>query len=661
MADIKKANERKNSLINMKKAKPKPLSAEIALGQHPKLLEPRIVGEWSLWLEQRPYEGGRTTALIRPWGQNELKPQELTPQPIDLRSRIHLYGGSPLASSYEKGKLHICWINDSDSCLWSQSWMEINNPEKEEDFFKALNPPIKLSGRGIEARAFADGLIDLVRKRWIGIMEVSNQDYLVAFSLNKTSQEPKVLYTPKDFAGYAALSPDGNELAWIEWQQPFMPWDNSQLLWGEFNSEGDFKFKEILMGQKPFDQGERSVFQPFWSPTGELFVSEDSSGWWNLVKTNSQINPKSMPIWQSNWKISAETGMPQWIYGMRTSASTGKELLTCICKQSSWTMCLLKSDGEIQEIDQPFNNLSCLDAREEKVIAIASNSTTPCGLLELNLHTGGWKHFPITKPILPQEQISLPENFWFKGAGGKPTQGWYYPPTYRNQEKSPLLVKVHSGPTSMASTGLNLITQFWTSRGWGVIDVNYGGSSGFGRAYRERLKNKWGEVDVIDCVSAAQSLIEAGKAERGSIAIEGSSAGGFTVLSCLCATDLFSVGACRYGVSDLYSLVKETHRFEAHYLDSLIGPWPEQSQKYKNHSPLNQAEKIKSPVIFFQGLKDKVVPPKQTEKIVNQLKKNKIPVEIHLYENEGHGFRDGAVQIEVLNKTEKFFRKHLDI
>ena len=211
----------------------------------------------------------------------------------------------------------------------------------------------------------------------------------------------------------------------------------------------------------------------------------------------------------------------------------------------------------------------------------------------------------------------------------------------------------------MAGCGLNLGILYWTSRGWGVVDVNYGGSTGFGRAYRDRLKGRWGEVDVFDCSAAAKSLVALGKADRQFIAIEGGSAGGFTTLASLCFTDVFSVGACRYGVSDLISMAQETHRFEMGYLDYLVGLWPNDCEIYQDRSPLNNAEKIDCPVIFFQGLKDKVVLADQTERMAAVLRKKKIPVELHTYAEEGHGFRDERVKIQVLEATEKFFRKHL--
>jgi dipeptidyl aminopeptidase/acylaminoacyl peptidase len=238
---------------------------------------------------------------------------------------------------------------------------------------------------------------------------------------------------------------------------------------------------------------------------------------------------------------------------------------------------------------------------------------------------------------------------------------WFYPPLGGADSGSPLLVRGHSGPTAMASTGLSLVTQFWTSRGWGVVDVNYGGSTGFGRAYRERLDGQWGVVDVADCAAAALALVGQGKASPDRVAIEGSSAGGFTVLAALCFTDVFRAGACRYGVGDLSALATDTHRFEARYLDTLVGPWPGARTTYEERSPLLHADRIRCPVIFFQGLDDNVVPPAQTENMALALSRADVPVEVHLYPGEGHGFRDSQVRIQVLEATEAFFRRHFQL
>ncbi len=635
-----------------------PLSAELVLGQVPSLKEPRLIGDWTLWLEQRPNEGGRTTVLIRPFGHPGLCPQELTPFPINLRSRVHDYGGGVLATARKGNQLILAWIDDCDGCLWTQSFEGLSSKKKAFRLIP-LHPPSCLSRQG--EFSLADGLIDLERNRWLGVMEQAGKDFLVTFCLSLTNQKPTVIYQPKDFLGYAVLSPHGDQLAWVEWQYPAMPWDVSQLWWASFDADGQFHQKTCLAGNSKDLSKKISVFQPIWLESGELVVSENSNGWWNLMASSSVIKPEQSPKWNRLWPMKSDTAMPQWVYGMSTISASGSEILSINCKQGKWQINLLSLDGQSRLIKQPFNDLSSLDANENRVVIIASNCYNGPGLFELDLNTNSWHHKQVFDAGLSKQVISVGEDFWFKGYRGKLTHAWYYPPINSHFEQPPLLVKTHSGPTSMASSGLNLDIQFWTSRGWAVVDVNYGGSTGFGKAYRDRLENGWGEVDVFDCAEAAKSLSALGKVDKNKIAIEGGSAGGFTTLACLCFTDIFKVAACKYAVSDLLKMAQETHRFEAGYLDYLIGPLPESTMLYRQRSPCNFASQINCPIIFFQGLKDQVVLPLQTDQMVDELRQNNVPVEVYKFSNEGHGFRDSQTKIKVLKCTEDFFNRHLKI
>ena len=634
-----------------------PLPADVALGRSPVLRDPQLVGPWVLWLEQRPQERGRTTALIRPWQATERDPQELTPAPCNLRSRVHDYGGGVLACHADGDQLLLVWIDDGDGCLWTQRWTGLTQTGPSAAALEAVAPPRRLTKPG---SALADGLIDPHRQRWLGVMEQDGRDWLVSVELDGEEQSPGVLHSPQDFAGYLQLSPDGSQVAWVEWQQPAMPWDASQLWWSEVDALGHLITPRLLLGTTELEQSQSrlSVFQPQWLPDGRLLVAEDSSGWWNLIHTRPDGQTTH---WERPWPMPAETAMPQWIYGMSTTAWDGKQVLAAVCDQGQWQLKRLSDDGAIESIDQPFNDLAGLRAADGRAVAIASNANTGMGLLELEISSGHWTHSPASPSVLAPEQISHAEALWFEGSGGRRTHAWYYPPSGERNGPAPLLVKGHSGPTAMARTGLNLGIQFWTSRGWGVVDVNYGGSTGFGRAYRDRLQSGWGVVDVEDCAAAARALIVRGQAHPDQIAMEGGSAGGFTTLACLCFTDVFRAGACRYAVSDLTAMASDTHRFEARYLDGLVGAWPQERAVYEQRSPLHHAGRIRCPVIFFQGLKDKVVPPEQTERMAEALRTNGIPVEVMTFAEEGHGFRDSAVQIAVLEATEAFFRRHLGL
>ncbi len=646
-----------------------PLPIELAVGRTPSLKEPRWLQGRLFWLEQRPQEQGRTTLLVRQ--RPDAEAMELTPGTWNLRSRVHDYGGGVHAlgelnaasndPAARSGPLAV-FVHDGDRCLWRLDLGPTLDGGPGEADGQAPPEPRRLTQPG--ARAFADGLIDGARQRWIGVMEEGGRDQLVAVDL--AGGEPVVLHTPADFCGYATLSPSGRALAWVEWQQPFMPWERSQLWLGRFDRFGALVDARVIAGSGAGDGPPVSVFQPLWLPNGDLVVANDRSGWWNLERlaVADRLDGGSTS-WQPLLPMEAEFALPQWVYGMATTAWDGEQLVAAACRQGRWELGRIAlpkatgSSGRWQPLELPFDDLADVVAEGGRLACIASGPTAGQGLLELELATGHWSHSPVAAMALPPELISRPEPLWFAGHGGQATHAWYHPPLGGAHGGTPLLVKGHSGPTAMARTGLNPMIPFWTSRGWGVVDVNYGGSTGFGRAYRERLNGQWGVVDVADCAAAAMALVAAGNADPERIAIEGGSAAGFTVLAALCFTDVFRAGACRYAVADLAAMAIGTHRFEARYLDGLVGPWPAARTLYAQRSPLEHASLIRCPVVFFQGLEDKVVPPEQTERMATALRANGIEAEMHLFPEEGHGFRSGAVQSQVLEATEAFFRRHL--
>jgi dienelactone hydrolase len=673
-----------------------PLAASQVVGAIPLWSEPRLQGGRLFWLERRPEDGGRTRLLMRPAGSVELPTsptasappgQEITPAGADVRSRIHAYGGGAYAVGGSPGGLVppggspaadaradsvVVWVDDGDRCLWR---LDLPPLESGAAAAPATGPKTMAGGPSLRLtepdpeRRFADGLIDPARGRWIGVLESGEQEALVSVAL--AGGEPQLLRQPADFCGYAVLSPSGSHLAWIEWQRPAMPWERSQLWLGRLTPEGSLTDCRPIAGSMPGEGAAVSVFQPLWIPRegqpADLVVSCDRSGWWNLERLEAAeaLGAGEEPRWQPLLPLQAEFGMPQWVYGMATTAWDGEALVAAACFEGRWRLGRLVVAGggafRWQPYDLRFDDLAAVVAERGRLVAIAASPSDPAGLLELDTASGRWRHTPAAVSPLTEVAISHPEPLWFEGHGGRPTQAWYYPPRSGSHPGAPLLVKGHSGPTGMARTGLNLAIQFWTSRGWGVVDVNYGGSTGFGRAYRERLDGKWGVVDGADCAAAAAALVAAGRADSRRIAIEGGSAAGFTVLAALCGGGVFRAGACRYAVADLEGMARHTHRFEARYFDGLVGPWPEAAATYRERSPLLHADRIKVPVIFFQGLEDAVVPPDQTERMALALGERGIPVEVHLFPGEGHGFRDRAVQQRVLEATEAFFRRHLDL
>ncbi len=635
------------------------IDAENVVSLTPKLKETRLLDGWVAWLEQRPNEGGRTTILIRRWGQFDCQPKELTPSPWNIRSRIHGYGGGAFTLESAGDKLGLAWVDASNDCLWFKEWSGLQNVCEENPTLKELNNPLCLSK--LNDWHLGDGLIDLGKMIWLGVMEKEDRDYLVTFSLLDKLQEPKIIYRAADFIGYPKLSPNTRNLAWVEWQRPNMPWDKSSLMVGRLLDFERLDSIQLLAGTCSKSSKLISVFQPMWLKNNQLLISDDQNGWWNLKLLEIDNAQGLRSQFKNIFKIKAESALPQWVAGMSTIAKSDEDIAVLSCKESIWSLNLISNCGALIKIDIPFDEMSYLDANNGRAVLIGSNPFQEPTIVEIDLKKKSYncQRRKNSAYSLPKKLISPGEDLWFKGYNKCNTHAWYYPPLPILHDKSPLIVKVHSGPTSMASRGLNLSIQFWTSRGWGVLDINYSGSTGFGREYRDRLRNGWGNVDAFDCCAAVQELIKLGKASREYIAIEGSSAGGFTALRCLSSSDLFRVASCKYPVTDLVSMLKTTHRFEEGYLDYLVGNIRDNYSNYFERSPINNIDKISTPVIFFHGLKDNVVCLEQVRKMADKLNANKVPVEFHTFKNEGHGFRDAISNIKVLELTEKFFLKHL--
>jgi acetyl esterase/lipase len=666
-----------------------PLPLDAVVGARPSWRDPRWWGERLLWLEQRPAEGGRTTLLLGGTAGGS-PPRELTPGPWNLRSRVHDYGGGAWCLEGDTA----VFVHDGDRGLWRLDLAGLVDPQAPLPEPVPLTPP---PAEG-QTRAFADGLIDRQRQRWIGVLERDGVDRLVAVPL--AGGEPRTLREPADFCGYAVLSPAGTHLAWVEWQRPAMPWERSRLWLARIGADGGLEGARPVAGSGP--EGEPgvegdsgvAVFQPLWAGP-DLVVANDRSGWWNLERLAGAETAEAMeaaegmetagatgaagsledsaspePTWEPLLPLEAEFGQPQWIYGLRTIAWDGEALVASACREGRWQLGRVRPGAAEpwQPFPLPFDDLETPVAAAGRLAAIAAGPRHMAGLLELEIASGTWHHTPagtghgVEPPAgLAPELVSVPEALWFDGHGGRPTHAWLYPPAGGGDSQTPLLIRAHSGPTGMARTGLNPTIQFWTSRGWGVVDVNYGGSTGFGRAYRERLDGLWGVVDVADCAAAARAVVASGRADPRRVAMEGGSAAGFTVLALLCVETVLAAGACRYPVTDLTALTGEGHRFEERYFDALIGPWPEARATYLERSPLQQAERITAPVLLFHGLDDAVVPAAQSERLARVLAERGVPVELHLFPGEGHGFRDGAVQRRVLEATELFFRRRLGL
>jgi dipeptidyl aminopeptidase/acylaminoacyl peptidase len=570
------------------------------------------------WIEVRPSEGGRSV-IVRLSADG--KREDVTPPSFNARTRVHEYGGGDFTVT--DGTVYFS--NFADQRLYRQDPGSDPRPLTEE-----------------AARRYADGIMDRRRNRLICVGEdhsAANREPVNALiSVDLESGEQKTLVAGCDFYSSPRLSPDGSTLAWLAWNHPNMPWDGTELWMGRLNTEGQIEEKRQAAGGP-----EESIFQPEWSPEGTLFFVSDRSGWWNLYQlTNGEAKAVA--------PLEAEFGMPQWVFGMSTYAfdSTGG-IIGSFNAGGEWQLARLDiRTGSRQTIPTPYTDVSFLRAGSGQAVFIGGSPTEPRSVVRLDLSTRTIRVLRRSAPVtVNPEFLSSPEAIEFPTKNNQKAHAFFYRPKNPDfrppaPERAPLLVISHGGPTAAASSALNLAIQYWTSRGIAIADVNYGGSTGYGRAYRRRLEGQWGIVDVDDCVNCARYLAGRGEVDGDRLAIRGGSAGGYTTLCALTFRDLFKAGASHYGVSDLEALARDTHKFESRYLDRLVGPYPARRDIYSERSPINFVERLSCPVIFFQGLEDKIVPPSQAERMVDALRAKGLPVAYVPFEGEQHGFRRAA-------------------
>lgn len=569
----------------------------------------------AVWLEGRPAEGGRNVLMARrPTGETV----ELTPAPANVRSRVHEYGGGAFCCWGEA----VYFSDGADARLYRQS---LGGPAA------ALTPQNDCR--------YADLVGDPSRDRLLCVREVQGTDGseptndLVGIDL--ATGATTVLASGSDFYAAPRLSPDGKSLAWLDWQHPNLPWDGTQLWVAEVAPDGSLQEAACVAGGV-----DESIHHPRWSPEGRLYFASDRSGWWNLYCWDGKGVTSVLPM-------AAEFAYPHWVFGLSTYDFWGRDRLVCTYSQGGrWHLGTIDiRAGQLAPIETPYTSFESLHVSSNTAICIASSPLVGAAVVCLDLVSGEEEVLQrSTATALDVGYLSQPEAIAFPTTGDRVAYGWFYPPQNRDfvaptGEKPPTIVKCHGGPTAMAAPGFNLKIQYWTSRGFGFLDVNYGGSIGYGRPYRERLHGNWGVVDVDDCVNGVQYLVAQGQADGDRLAMTGSSAGGYTTLAALTFRDVFKAGASYYGIGDLEALAAETHKFEARYFDRLIGKYPEAKALYRARSPIHHVEKLSCPTIFFQGLQDKVVPPAQAEKMVAALRAKGIPVTYLEFPEEGHGFR----------------------
>lgn len=571
-------------------------------------------GDDVYWIEGRPAEGGRY-AIARYSRDGQVS--DVTPSPFNVRTRVHEYGGG----AYIVSEGVVYFSNFKDQRLYRQTIGEQPEP---------ITPEAPLR--------YADAVIDKARNRLICVREDHSGEgeaVNAIASINPETGESNLLVSGNDFYSSPRLSPDGSQLCWLTWNHPHMPWDNTELWTAEIQADGSLAAGTLVAGGT-----DESIFQPEWSPKGILHFVSDRGNWWNLYRyQDGRV--------ESLYEKTAEFGLPHWVFGMSTYGFDSENRIICTYTQAGrWYLASLDTRHlQLKVIETPYTSISSLSVAGGKVLFIGGSATQPTAILQLDLSSQQIQILrQSTQLEIDKGYLSVPESIEFTTEKGLTAFGFFYPPQNQDYtapagEKPPLLVKSHGGPTAATSSAFSLKIQYWTSRGFAVLDVNYGGSTGYGREYRQRLQGNWGIVDVDDCVNGAKYLVEKGLVDGNRLAIAGGSAGGYTTLAALTFRDTFKAGASRYGVSDLEALVRDTHKFESRYMDSMIGPYPERKDLYDARSPIHFIDRLSCPVIFFQGLEDKVVPPNQAQMMVDVLKAKGLPVAYVAFAGEQHGFR----------------------
>ena len=603
-----------------------PISAERAAGAALRLSQPRIDGAHVYWLEGRPAEAGRQTVMRAPLAGGAA--EELTPG-RSVRSLVHEYGGG----DYGVREGLVVGADPAGGALLAG---------REAGALRSA----RAAARYGDFAFSPDG-------RWIVAVEEEHgegevQNRLVALAL--AGGERVVISERHDFVSSPCFSADGARLAFLSWEHPDMPWDATTLRSVAFGSAGPAGAPRAVAGG-----AEESIFQPGFSPGGALRFVSDRSGWWNLWQEGEGAPRALCPRPQ-------EFGLPQWVLGSRTWGHEAEDALWCVARSAGRDVLgrLTLASGTLAELPLPFDVVEGLAVARGCAAFVGYGASRPPTLCVLDLASRTLRELRVAfESAFEPGSVAAPEAVVFPSEEGRSAHAFLYRPAnpaFRAPagERPPLVVRSHGGPTSAASPALRLGLQYWTSRGFAVIDVDYAGSTGYGRAYRNLLRGQWGVRDLADCAAAARFAAAEGAADPARLLASGGSAGGYTTLCLLTFRDEFAAGASHYGVGDLEALARDTHKFESRYLDRLIGPWPARADLYRERSPVHHAARLSRPLIFFQGLDDRVVPPAQTEAMVEALARRGVPHAYVAFEGEGHGFRR-AENLETALEGERWF------
>lgn len=592
-----------------------PITTELITASTRPVMEAYVEGKEIYWSEMRPLEGGRYVIMHRfPDGRIE----ECTPAGFNARTRVHEYGGG--AFTVAEGVIYFA--NFADQHLYRQRPGEIPQVMTPQDGYRYADLVVDRHRR----------LIFCVREDHTGEGEAVNT--LVRLPL-EGGENGHVIVSGNDFYASPRLSPDGRRLAFLTWNHPNMPWDGTELWVGELDEAGDLYNLQRVAGG-----AQESIFQPEWSPDGRLYFVSDRTNWWNLYRWDGEKIEALYPM-------EAEFGKPQWVFGMSTYGFWDANRILCTYTQNGfWYLAWLDVEArQLTPINLPYTFYNSIRIGEGFALFEAASPTRPSGLIRWEPLTGQAETLHLAfEPKVAETYLSIPQSITFPSLKGE-AYGFFYPPQNAEYEapageRPPLIVISHGGPTSATQAVLNYSIQFWTSRGFAVLDVNYGGSTGYGREYRMRLNGNWGVVDVEDCCNGALFLAEQGLVDRRRMAIRGGSAGGYTTLACLTfRPEVFRAGTSLFGLSDLTVFVHDTHKFESRYLTTLVGPYPERADLYRERSPIYHVDRLSCPLLLLQGDEDRIVPPNQSELIYKAVKAKGLPVAYLLFRGEQHGFR----------------------
>ena len=664
---------------------PSPISARsVAQGGRRRFDDFAVLGDSACWLERRPEEGGRNVLVCL---DRDGAARTLTPDGFDVRSRVHEYGGgafcllapadSPAAAPAADPPAHA-FVNFSDQRV----------------YLAAAGATVPLTPA--DGARYADLVFDSHRHRLLAVQERPDPAAgdevaaLVAIPLPAAPAAappgepppPVELASGADFFSSPRLSPDGSRLAWLTWNHPDMPWDATTLWLADLDDAGLPRAPRAVAGGDP--ERPEAVQQPSFDARGRLTFISDRSGWWNLYAAlgSASEDPRTdSPTQRIALKPlcprDAEFGRPLWVFGISTYAHVAGGIVAACCEQGVWGLVFLPDDDDDGghgasppqpiPIPTPYTSIALLRPAAAGVIFLGAAPDRPVEVVRLRLSGASEPEAEPRLDVLVRpgpapdpRYLSRGRPIDFPSAGGRRAYAFFYPPKNDDVrpprgEKPPLVVKSHGGPTSTAEHRYDTEVQYWTSRGFAVVDVNYGGSTGYGRAYRESLRGRWGIVDVEDCAAAAEALAARGEVDPGKLLIRGGSAGGYTTLAALAFKDTFAAGASHYGVADLAGLARDTHKFESRYLDRLVGPYPERADLYRERSPLEARDRFSCPVIFFQGAEDRIVPPNQAESMVEALRAKGVRVDYHLFEGEQHGFRRAENIVRALEAELHFY------